>query len=165
MTQTSIDFVTIIQDGRNLAYHRIHDKTHPSLYFSTSRNPDDVYNWFKHNFGLAEIHFPKIRQNIGQTALELTIEKVPDETDWEEFRKDYLENENPEADEDEIEQAYDDCLIEFQSDPYYHYHFFDPDRALARAVREQKGKELQKAMEEDIDNNVFEGREESEAIW
>ena len=137
MTQISIDFVTIIQDGRNLAYHRIHDKTHPSLYFSTSRNPDDVYNWFKHNFGLAEIHFPKIRQNIGQTALELTIEKVPDETDWEEFRKVYLENENPEAD----------------------------DRALARAVREQKGKELQKAMEEDIDNNVFEGREESEAIW
>lgn len=165
MTQVSIDFVTILQDGRNLTYHRIHDKTHPSICFDTSRNPDEVYDWFKHNFGLAQIRFPKIRQNVEQAALELTIEKVLDETDWEEFKKEYLENENPEANEDEIEESFDDYLIDFQSDSYYHYHFFNPDRALARAVREQKGKELKEAMEEDIDNGVFEGREESEAIW
>lgn len=162
MTEVSIDFVTVVQYGNKTAYRRLHDENHPSVYFSTEKEPDDVYCWFRRNFGLGEIRFPKSRANAGIIVLELTIEKSPD---FSQFRENYLSDEDPNASEEDIEDAFEDYLYGYQDDFFYHYHFFDPERALANAVRNQKGEELKAAMEEDIEHDVPNGRDEDEVTW
>lgn len=149
MTCVDLCYVTVAKDGHRLRYQKIFGKEYPSVEIEVNKDPDAVYDWFHHEFGLGMVYFDKRYANVGAVALELIIEK-----DWsqEEIHEMFEEAvESGEADPDEMDEIdyEEDLLSEFADDPYYHYHFFDPNRALARAVKNEDWNKIKEMIEKD----------------